>query len=130
MDDTYYYDEDDDQESNEERLLELSTLPFNEALASASELLGKEDTRLPAAFALLGRLKSPAEGQEEADAKERRQEVSCWIPSPWSRRVPGAGFIAKEKWQYDEERRRQEAVKAPAKVERPVSRRRQLSEQG
>ena len=56
--------------------------------------------------------------------------MSCWIPSPWSPRVPGAGFIAKEKWQYDEERRRQEAVKAPAKVERPVSRRRQLSEQG
>jgi hypothetical protein len=56
-----YYDEDGEEEYDDDDPLagvaELGTLPLGEVLLRAAPLLGQEDTRLPAAFALLERLK-------------------------------------------------------------------------
>ncbi len=41
--------------------------------------------------------------------------MSCWIPSPWSPRVPGAGWLAQDRWRKEEVERKQvvAAAKAP-----------------
>lgn len=62
-DDGPEYEDEDDEEGaahTDDPLAavpELGSLPLKEALARAAPLLGQEDTRMPAAFALLERLK-------------------------------------------------------------------------
>jgi len=64
--DGHYYDDDEAGESLHV-MEDLQDLPLPEALAIAPDLLGHEETRLPAAFALLDRLKLPAPGDDMAE---------------------------------------------------------------
>lgn len=61
-DDDYYDEADEEEQEPEEEdplaaVAEFGTLPLSQVLLRAAPLLGQEDTRLPAAFALLERLK-------------------------------------------------------------------------
>ena len=55
------------------------------------------------------------EGQAEGQGDEEGwQEMSCFMPSPWTPRIPGAGWIAKERWQEEYEKRQEAAKRKPS----------------